>query len=566
MPKVIVKEIDNTKAVTNAYSNFSVVIPGYVANESAFSKVADDNGVYECDSVNDFITYIGKLTNTGASALGAVAAKGPMTVEYAAGKLTMAEATTLATTGNLYTRISKGQEVGKLVEKVEGVFYTYTAIKDEELTNYFDAPTKNTNEEGNDTSNYINNSDLYYIKTGDEGNDASATETRVGNRLAYWLIKLGYTVLYKKIDPASGEASLKQSEFWECFKDKSTYDFRYICTGERYDSGIYAQIIKVAGKQYVDDELTSDTVYGRGDVTALIDVNENDTVAFANYAASKSQSNAIKGIKEWVNTNESIFTVDSKDIGKYVGIFAPRTIINVTKDMIDGFIETSDTQNGSTYDVVVPGSFYYLACAAKAQENNYAEWYAVAGYQRGISDLTVIGTTLPLGDLAVQSLEPRTGWQVKSSTGTTSVGGRSVNVITKLRTVGNTYYLWGSRTAHKLTSDDLVASHFLNIRQLCTTLKKDIYIACKQLAFNPNDMILLVDFKEKIRPTLEAMKGDRGIKDYKFENVADSRKALLKVKIKIVPIEPVEDFDIGVYLEDSVNGTTDVSVDVTESD
>lgn len=86
------------------------------------------------------------------------------------------------------------------------------------------------------------------------------------------------------------------------------------------------------------------------------------------------------------------------------------------------------------------------------------------------------------------------------------------------------------------------------------------------MAFNPNDMILLVDFKEKIRPTLEAMKGDRGIKDYKFENVADSRKALLKVKIKIVPIEPVEDFDIGVYLEDSVNGTTDVSVDVTESD
>lgn len=566
MPKVIVREIDNTKAVTSAYSNFSVVIPGYVKNEADFNKVADDNGVYECSSTDDFNKYIGGLTNSDAANLGAVAAKEPTAVKYDVGKLTMADAKTLLATGKLYTRATGGTEIGTLVEKVEGTFYTYTAIKDEDLEGYFTAPTTSKNEDDADKSNYVSNVDLYYIKTGDEGNNANSTETRVGNRLAYLLIKLGYTILYKKIESSAGEASLTQPDFWECFKDKSTYDFRYICTGGRYDPNIYQQIIQVAGKQYVDTELTDTTVYGRGDVTALIDVNEEDTTAFASYVTSKTQSAAITAIKSWVTTNDGIFNISSKDIGKYVGIFAPRTIINVAKDMIDNLAETDDVSNGSTYDIVIPGSFYYLACAAKAQENNYAEWYAVAGYQRGISDLTVVGTTLPLGDLAVQSLEPRTGWQVTSSTETTSVGGRSVNVITKLRTVGNTYYLWGSRTAHKLTSDDLVASHFLNIRQLCTTLKKDIYIACKQLAFNPNDMILLVDFKEKIRPTLEAMKGDRGIKDYKFENVADSRKALLKVKIKIVPIEPVEDFDIGVYLEDSVNGTTDVSVDVTESD
>ncbi len=566
MPKVIVREIDNTKAVTSAYSNFSVVIPGYVKNETDFNKVADDNGVYECSSADDFNTHIGGLTNEEAAGLGAVAAKGPTAVEYTAGKLTMADAKTLLTTGKLYTRAAGGTEVGTLVENVEGVFYKYTAIEDNELENHFDAPTASKNEDDADKSNYVSNVDLYYIKTGDEGNNASSTETRVGNRLAYMLIKLGYTVLYKKIDPSAGEASLSKPDFWECFKDKSTYDFRYICTGGRYNPSIYKQIIQVVGKQYVDNELTDTAVYGRGDATALIDVNEEDTTAFVSYTASKTQSTAITAIKSWVTTNEDIFSISSKDVGKYVGIFAPRTIINVSKDMIDNLVESDDSSNGSTYNVVVPGSFYYLACAAKAQENNYAEWYAVAGYQRGISDLTVVGTTLPLGDLAVQSLEPRTGWQVTNIDKTTYVGGRSVNVITKLRTVGNTYYLWGSRTAHKLTSDDLVASHFLNIRQLCTTLKKDIYIACKQLAFNPNDMILLVDFKEKIRPTLEAMKGDRGIKDYKFENVADSKKALLKVKIKIVPIEPVEDFDIGVYLEDSVNGTTDVSVDVTESD
>lgn len=70
---------------------------------------------------------------------------------------------------------------------------------------------------------------------------------------------------------------------------------------------------------------------------------------------------------------EDIFSISSKDVGKYVGIFAPRTIINVSKDMIDNLVESNDSSNGSTYNVVVPGSFYYLACAAKAQENNYAE-------------------------------------------------------------------------------------------------------------------------------------------------------------------------------------------------
>lgn len=57
------------------------------------------------------------------------------------------------------------------------------------------------------------------------------------------------------------------------------------------------------------------------------------------------------------------------------------------------------------------------------------------------------------------------------------------------------------------------------------------------------------------------MKGDRGIKDYDWKRVVVSKKALMKVKIRIVPIEPVEDFNVGVYLEDSISG---VSADVEE--
>ena len=51
------------------------------------------------------------------------------------------------------------------------------------------------------------------------------------------------------------------------------------------------------------------------------------------------------------------------------------------------------------------------------------------------------------------------------------------------------------------------------------------------------------------------MKADQGISDYKILKVKSDRKAFLSAIIRIVPIEAVEDFDISVYLEDSISGT-----------
>lgn len=64
----------------------------------------------------------------------------------------------------------------------------------------------------------------------------------------------------------------------------------------------------------------------------------------------------------------------------------------------------------------------------------------------------------------------------------------AINPIINLR---GTYYLWGNRTTFGLgakdTADgDLKASHFLNIRQLCSTIKKKVYVSCRQITFDPN--------------------------------------------------------------------------------
>jgi hypothetical protein len=196
-----------------------------------------------------------------------------------------------------------------------------------------------------------------------------------------------------------------------------------------------------------------------------------------------------------------------------------------------------------------PASFHYLACAAKALEN-YNEWYAVAGYTRGISRYAIESVGCKFGETAINELEPR-----NNSNG----ANRAANLIVKIK---NAYYLWGNRTAYALDGTDLVASHFLNIRQLCTTIKKQVYVACRRFTFDPNSDVLWVNFCNAIKPTLEKMKADQGISDYKIVKVKSSKKALLTAKIRIVPIEAVEDFDISIYLEDSLGG---VVTGVTEA-
>jgi hypothetical protein len=60
---------------------------------------------------------------------------------------------------------------------------------------------------------------------------------------------------------------------------------------------------------------------------------------------------------------------------------------------------------------------------------------------------------------------------------------------------------------------------------------------------------------------LEDMKADQGISDYKIIKVKNPRKAFLSAIVRIVPIEAVEDFDISVYLEDSISGEIAATVE-----
>lgn len=347
----------------------------------------------------------------------------------------------------------------------------------------------------------------YFIfEKGNEGSDAVAAPMFMGNQIAYELLGLGYTVFYKKYSELS-DLTDPELGFWEALKDKTNYDFRYIMTGYLSGGEATENIIKVAKE--------------RGDCIALLDIDSSA------YKGEDARDTKIANIIE----NAKGYAAD-----KNCAIFLPTVVYNLNR--------SEDYNTKFSNNNRFPASFHYLTCAANASER-YAEWYAASGFTRGVSPFGIKTTDFTVGEAIIDKLQPRK-----------QVGGltHAVNVIAKFR---NQYLLWGNRTANTLRAgddDDLIASDFLNIRQLCCTLKKQIYVACRQLTFDPNSEMLWINFKNKIRPILEKMKADQGIQDYEFVKIANAPKATLKAQIRIVPIEAVEDFEIDVMLEDSLDG------------
>lgn len=498
MPKIVIHEIDNTKSPANEYQNFSVAIAGPVADGKGATGF-DENGVVELTTRAEFEDIVGKV-------------KG-IEIE---GKY--ATITNTKTGGDWesdpnFDNIKNYLYTSAWAEHIPGKFRLYTKQEYEGETNYFKY-TKFTGSIEERTSYSL-------ILAGNEGYDAYNGIS--GNQIAYELLGLGYTVLYKKYTDVS---ELADDTFWEPLKDKSNYDFRYILNGlVTANTEANKAIAKLARHTKTNQD-------GRGDCIALCDI---DYKKYTEGVTSMTDRlYAIEAEAQLVNTAD-----------KNTAFFANGVTYNILDD--------ADFGNNKTF----PASFHYLACAAKAS-NNFAEWYAVSGYTRGVSDYEIKAVEVKFGDVAADILQPRSGDKTITKNNNTINVKKAVNLVTKAR---NMYYLWGNRTAETLEqdttqtgSDTLKASHFLNIRQLCTTIKKQAYVSCRRFSFDPNSDVLWINFKNSLTPMFDGMKADQGLTDYRFIKVNDKRKAMLNAKIRIVPIEAVEDFDIGLYLEDSIAG------------
>ena len=550
MPKSIIREIDNSTTGSILSSNFSVLVPGYINPEKDTEELKnlakatgiyyEDSKIYVLDSQAVFTKFVGKyggnkepvapepeILHTGLSGIQQYQTQPTIdevrayywneeTVDYK-----YYVGTSIAITDSDYGK--NGYLLKTFTFETGNETYKFKPVKAKDLIEEFKTP-----DELATTTTGV----YFKIKNSKVGATNTSVD-HIGNQIAYELLGLGYTVYFKVLSTNSPALDqLSDSKFWEPLKQKSVYRIRYLTSGGCYDSKVVEEMQKIAyvnNKAKIEDVDVYGKEVGRGDVIVLADIDESAT--------------------DIVNatTKEALLKAFGKEAakfsgngGKFTAVFAPRVAYDF------GYSEDDVYSN----DQLFPASFHYLACAAYAQER-YAEWYAVAGYTRGICGKPIKYLTKTFGDVDVNTLCPR----VVNDYAT----GAAINLIITER--GN-YYLWGNRTAEKLTGNGLFFSHFLNIRQLCCTLKQVLYEATRKFTFEPNSDLLWINFVNAIKPTLEAMKADQGISGYKISRVATDKKALLVAKVRIVPIEAVEDFDISIYLEDSLSG---IVVDVDET-
>lgn len=266
------------------------------------------------------------------------------------------------------------------------------------------------------------------------------------------------------------------------------------------DKGLYnPTFLTVGGYFSVDTENTKGTLHNAITQIKTIAETRGDCLALFDHV--------------WDVDAENILTIAGRVTTKYGAMFSPWCAYNI---------------NGT--DITLPASVAYLEAVARGIVNNPV-WYAMAGLQRGLVSGTPIVT---YGEEFANTLTTKTG--------------ASVNPIAY---VNGVVTVWGNRTLYNNTGS-LVASSFLNIRNLCSRLKKQLYVSAKSILFEQNTDRLWFNFNAQLVAILDNMKTGQGISGYEVIKLRATERGQLRALIRIVPIEALEEVDLTIELSDSL--------------
>lgn len=367
-----------------------------------------------------------------------------------------------------------------------------------------------------------------------------------------------YVTVEPNIDDLKDSGLL--SKLYDDYSDKAKYDGKFILPPyidlnvKEEEEIIDGQVVPGIKERFI---LASDTLAikcggTRGDSYGLVyspnylkDAKEVDTWIQNNFSQTCGNPIPRPAVSWAVNETTEVF-------GSYGTHFRSNFIIPKYK-ITAPFLYAEEKQLKAVeytfINAVFPAYLDYLLCYVTHTKVT-PDWFAISGATRGACPLSSIKLIEKYGDADIDLFQPRDGDDNK--------GHIATNAICNIRPYGD--IIWGNRTMHPLnvpangSSDavQLVASDFLNIRSLCCDIKKAVYRAARRYTFDPNTDELWFNFKSMITPLLEKMKSNQGIRDYQYIKVATKKKALLAAKIIITPIEAVEDFDITIQLDDSI--------------
>lgn len=361
----------------------------------------------------------------------------------------------------------------------------------------------------------------------------SETLTNKGYIMAYELLKLGLQVLYHVptdkstqlavVDEEALQDWIEEASNWSFLSDKGRFDMRFVSFGGYTPSSAASIILNVMG---TEPTLNNTETVGeqelqclkRKDCTFLVDI------------PKEQQTQVTEALDYLKGLNIS------EELDKYCAVFSPNCVFTVDSE----FIAFKD----EGYEVELPASFAYLNAYANSIRT-YNEWEAVAGAKRG----TMSGLVAPIVEYSEEDVYNLQKRRVANA-GLDSP--YAINPIVNIRPYG--YLIWGNRTMQKLeATTDLTASSFLNIRQLVSTIKKQLFIACQSIRFDLNTDVTWTNFKSLIIPTLDRMVTGNGLRGYKIIREETQARATLKARIKILAVESLEDMDLTVELTDNLD-------------
>lgn len=500
MPKIRIREVDNTGTVSSSEIPNVVYIPGPAAEEAvgpelftsakAFNNAIHATGSkYSPGSLSEKMAY--HLLLLG------------MHVLYEGLELESSTGSKSEFNGNV--DIVEETPVDKFT--LGGIEFTISSDK-----------SKVTWKKGTTTKNAtITDADGVYQATVVDGQDAVIKDLK-DNLLKFDF--LTNKVYYTKEYSVTGEpTSQTWKNVWTNLTDKNLYDVRFLTTGQFF-----------ADEENAKDMLTCAAT--RCDAVALLD-----------FKTTYDDVDEYRDAAEAVENSSEALTLDAKDPAAFAAAFAPKWKGNVS------------TESGVEAIDNLPPSFAYLCAFARSVKEN-PMWYAVAGSFRGvIPELVEVKKKYTTAD--VERLQARGGTVEVALDGAGDNVGVAINPIAYRRPFG--YLIYGDRTLRRNLADEvtgvgkLKATSFLNCRILSTEVAKVSYNASNKYQFEQNSETLWTNFISYILPTLDRMSTGNGILDYKIERVSTDKRARLSAKISLEPIEPVEDFDIEIELTDSIS-------------
>lgn len=306
--------------------------------------------------------------------------------------------------------------------------------------------------------------------------------------------------------------------------DKGNYSIKYLTSGG-----------------YPTYEYSGNTL-----VTKMLELckNRGDCVAFIDHTNNPQRNNNIdqRGSLYYAVTHDLTFNTD----GEYAAMFTPWATYNRISSDIS--VNSNDEARARIKSQIkMPGSFaYFLSLADSIVNAGNANWLAIAGVARGlVQNLASNGISVNIPNGAADKMSPRDNI--------------AINPITNIKPYG--YTIWGNRTLKKNTTN-LTATSFLNVRNLVSDVKKEVYRTARKLTFEQNSDVLWVNFKAEISPLLDRMLHGYGVSAYRLlldtNHPRFNERATLCVKIMLSPIESVEDFYVSIILTD------DAEAEITE--